>query len=88
MHYKHEAFRFKYDTESLVFVETKIMPWVTYLLYINAFVYYIIVIALPIIFLTECGGGISILAHGIYFAYSLLTVIFEISVVVLIQKKV
>ena len=86
IHDKHEAFRFKYATKELNDLEAK-MNRVTFLLYFNSIVYYVIMFVCPFIFVNECGNGMSRVSHIIYGAYSLWASIMEITTVLWIQKK-
>ena len=51
MDYKHEAFRFKYDTDSLLYIENYTMKWLGPVLFANGFLYYVMVIAPPLVFI-------------------------------------
>lgn len=53
IHDKHEAFRFKYDTESIRKMEKYMMPSVKRQLYLWSVVYYFIVFAAPYIFIQQ-----------------------------------
>ena len=86
MEYKHEAFRFKYDTASLLYLEQHMMNWLGIVLFANGFLYYVMVMAPPIIFSENCEIGINLAAHGIFAAYLLLNIAFEVTVVCLIQR--
>lgn len=88
IHDKHEAFRFKYDTNALNLIENEMMDKLTLLLYINSMVYYIIMFVCPIVFVNECGEGMNIISHIIYLVYSLTTVVIEVAMVIKIQNKV
>lgn len=79
MHAKHEAFRFKYDTQSLADLEENFMGKLGVFLYVNAFVYYIIMFVCPFVFVSqECGGGLHFSSHLIYMLYSVVNAIFEV----------
>ena len=84
MVHKHEAYRFKYDTDSLVYLEQTTMRWVGILLFIAAFLYYVMVLAPPLIFLNECGQGINYISHYVFGTYLLLNIVFEVTVVFII----
>ena len=88
MHYKHEAFRFKYSTEKLDLIENDLMPAVTMWMYINAFVYYLIIIVVPFVFVKPCGKGMKMTAHIIYMVYSFINMIFELGMVMYMQAKI
>ena len=77
LHDKHEAFRFKYDPNSLRMIEKQMNPF-TIVLYVNALIFYIICFACPMIFIRECGHGIHPISHWIYGVYSLVNAIIEI----------
>lgn len=63
------------------------MDKLTMFLYVNSFVYYIIMFVGPVIFRQECGDGMSMISHYIYAVYSVLTIILEVCSVIAIQKK-
>ena len=84
---KHEAFRFKYDTMALNTLEEELMDWMTVAVYFNSLIYYIIMFVAPFFFVNECGEGLSNISHYIYGVYSFFTIIFEIYIVLKIQKK-
>ena len=86
IHDKHEAFRFKYDTEKLNTLEEK-MGKITFLLYLNSFIYYIIMFVCPFVFVNECGFGLSLVSHMIYGLYSISTIVLELAMVLWIQNK-
>ena len=88
IHAKHEAFRFKYDTKCLKEIEDHLMDEMTTSIYINSFIYYIIVFVCPNVLVGECGGGIKTSSHMIYAGYSLVTFIAEIVMVKRIEKKI
>ena len=78
IHDKHEAFRFKYDTKALLIVEDELMDRLEKWLYVNSFIYYIIMFICPLLFMMECGGGIYIASHIIYGVFALYSVLFEV----------
>ena len=88
IHAKHEAFRFKYDSNCLKMVENEIMNKLTVGLYISSITYYIIMFGCPMFFVNECGKSLNMTSHIIYGAYALLNWFFEIMFVVWIQKKI
>jgi hypothetical protein len=88
IHDKHEAFRFKYDTKALNIIEDELMDQMTSLLYLNSFVYYIIMFVCPVVFVEECNGGINMISHYIYVAYSLATIWMEVWCVLKIQGRI
>ena len=88
IHDKHEAFRFKYDTKALNIIEDELMDKMTYLLYLNSFVYYLIMFICPITFVEECGQGFNVVSHYIYVAYSIITIIMEITFVLQIERRI
>ena len=81
IHDKHEAFRFKYDTKSLLIVEDELMERLEVWLYVNSFIYYIIMFIAPFFFMNQCGGGIHYASHIIYGVFALYSIIFEIGIV-------
>ena len=86
IHDKHEAFRFKYDTEKLNQLEEN-MGHITFWLYLNSFIYYVIMFICPFVFVNECGAGINLLSHVVYSMYSISTIVLELAMVFWIQKK-
>ena len=88
IHDKHEAFRFKYDTKALNLIEDELMDGMTYILYLNSFVYYIIMFVCPLTFVEECGGGLNPISHLIYAAYSFVTIILEVALVLRIERRI
>ena len=88
IHAKHEAFRFKYDTKSLKEIEDELMDEITTSIYINSFIYYIIVFVCPNVLVEECGGGIKTSSHLIYAVYSFLTALAEIIIAKRIERKI
>ena len=87
MEAKHEAFRFKYDTEALEIVERDMMKSVGIGLYINSAVYYFIVVVCPMVFVNACGDGLRWASHIIYLTYAFANAIFEVTVVLRIQRR-
>ena len=88
IHDKHEAFRFKYDTKLLnELEEMMINSKVILIMYLNSFIYYIIMFFCPFIFMKECHNGLNFMTHYIYATYSFFSVIMEIVLVYKIQKK-
>ncbi|CAI2367823.1 unnamed protein product [Moneuplotes crassus] len=83
---KEEAFRFRYCPEKLALLEES-MDWITWILYINAALFYFICIFFPIIFAGKCGHGISIWSHLIYTFYAMVNFAFEFFIVVKIQRQ-
>ena len=59
----------------------------TWMLYINAFVYYLIMFVCPFVFINTCGEGINPVSHYIYATYAVSNLIFEIGVVIYIKKN-
>lgn len=88
IHDKHEAFRFKYDTKALNVIEDELMDNMTYLLYANSFIYYLIMFICPITFVNECGEGYNVVSHYIYGVYSIITMIMEVAFVLKIQNRI
>jgi cyanate permease len=66
IHDKHEAFRFKYDTNALLMLEDEMGDKITLFLYVNSAVYYVIMFVCPIIFVEECGQGLSYISHHLW----------------------
>ena len=64
------------------------MPAMTKVLYINSFIYYIIMFICPFFFVNPCGKGMNSTSHIIYLLYSVMTFFFEIFSVLRIQKKI
>lgn len=83
---KVESFRFKYDSQKLIELENS-MDSITWILYINAVLFYFICIFFPIIFAGGCGGGINIWSHIIYTVYAIINFIGEFWIVLKIQKQ-
>mmetsp|Transcript_41316 Transcript_41316/g.47640 ORF Transcript_41316/g.47640 Transcript_41316/m.47640 type:complete len:85 (+) Transcript_41316:131-385(+) len=81
---KVEAFRFKYDPVKLADLENN-MGMITWILYINAVLYYILCIGCPIVFSQGCGSGIHFISHIIYGIYALINFLFELWIVIRIQ---
>jgi hypothetical protein len=73
---KDEAFRFKYCPEKLVELEGN-MNCITWILYINAILYYIICILGPVLAAGECGHGIHYASHITYTIYAVINFIIE-----------
>ena len=82
MDYKHEAFRFKYDTDSLLYIENYTMKWLGPVLFANGFLYYVMVIAPPLVFIDECETGIGFGSHYVFVAYLVMNIILEVTTVV------
>ena len=64
------------------------MDGMTFLVYLNSFIYYIIMFVCPIMFVEECGGGLNLTSHEIYGVYSLVTIIAEVALVLRIQRRI
>jgi hypothetical protein len=88
MDYKHEAFRFKYDTESLLYLEQHTMKWLGPVLFANGFLYYVMVLAPPLLFIQECETGIGHGSHYVFVAYLIMNIILEVTVVLVIQRQI
>lgn len=69
-------------------IEDEVMDEITLILQINSVIYYIIMFVCPVIFVEECGMGLSDTSHFIYVFYSLLTIIMEVFLVLKIQKRI
>ena len=59
-------------------IEVELMDSLTLILYINAFIYYLVVFGCPFLFLKECGEGIDMASHIIYAVYSAINLFIEI----------
>mmetsp|Transcript_40163 Transcript_40163/g.52632 ORF Transcript_40163/g.52632 Transcript_40163/m.52632 type:complete len:95 (-) Transcript_40163:1286-1570(-) len=60
IHAKHEAFRFKYDSESLKLIEKEWMPTVGIVMYTLTIVYFGMMFGFPALFIDgECGVGLE-----------------------------
>jgi hypothetical protein len=88
MHDKHEAFAFKYDTRILLRVENEIMESIGTILYVNAACYYFIAFFCPFYFADQCGEGLHMQTHLIYFTFALASIIIECMIVFWIQTVV
>lgn len=88
IHAKHEAFRFKYDTKALRYIENELMDRLTITLYLNSLIYYVIMFVCPFVFVNECGEGLNEATHLIYAAYSVMTVLAEVAFVLRLQHKI
>jgi len=64
------------------------MDEITTSIYINSFIYYIIVFVAPNILVEECGGGIMTSSHMIYAGYSFIQAIAEVIMVKRIENKI
>jgi hypothetical protein len=62
-------------------IEDELMDNMTYLLYANSFIYYLIMFICPITFVNECGEGYNVVSHYIYGVYSIITMIMEVAFV-------
>ena len=89
IHDKHEAFAFKYDTESLSLVERELMPSIKLQLYLWSILYYTITFFIPFYFTyNDCGKTYKPTLFYIYGGYSALNSIWEIYTVLRIQRYV
>ena len=78
IHDKHEAFRFKYNTNAINNLETKLMPGILKRLYLSSIFYYTIVFILPNFFTkNECGKAFKVELFYIYGVYTLISMILE-----------
>ena len=83
IHDKHEAFRFKYDTEAIRNLELELMPSIKWQLYIWSVIYYFIVFVAPYIFIEhECEKTFEPMLFVLYGLYLLLSSAWEIWVVI------
>jgi hypothetical protein len=62
-------------------IEDEVMDEITLILQINSFIYYFTIVACPVIFVEDCGNGLSNTSHFIYIFYSLLTIVMEVFLV-------
>jgi len=69
-------------------IEDELMDEITTSIYINSFIYYIIVFVSPNVLVEECGGGIKTSSHLIYAVYSFLTALAEIIIAKRIERKI
>ena len=73
IHDKHEAFRFKYNTDSIHRIEKKLMPGIQCQLYVWSAVYYTIMFILPqIAIIHECEKTFEVWLFYVYSAYTVL----------------
>ena len=69
MHAKHEAFRFKYDSKSLMEVEKHSMRGIGFAMYALTFIYFCTMFGLPSFFIEgECGDG---LGNWVFYTYGI-----------------
>jgi hypothetical protein len=64
------------------------MPRIGIIMYVNAFIYYFIVFAVPLYFVEPCGEGLNMMSHYIYAGYSIIAAIFELITVFKIQREI
>lgn len=64
------------------------MDGITKFQYGNSVIYYIIMFVCPVIFINPCGAGLNAMSHYIYGAYTLLTIISEVLIVLQIERKI
>jgi len=89
IHAKHEAFRFKYDSKSLMEVERDQMRFVGVGLYVNTGIYFGIMLGLPALFTKEeCGHGLDAWVFYLYAGQAILTALAELAAVKHIERKV
>ena len=82
IHDKHEAFRFKYDTDAIKKVEENVMPGVKRQLYYWTLIYYFITFVAPYIFIEhECEKTFDYKLFVMYGIYLVGTAIWELYVV-------
>ena len=82
IHDKHEAFRFKYDTNKMRLIEQEIMPSIKVQLYLWSIVYYFMTFAAPYIFIEhECEKTFSIWLFYLFTGYMAASGIWEIYIV-------
>ena len=86
IHAKHEAFRFKYDTEAILRIENTLMKRVRFELYIMSIAYYVMMFILPIVLKDEDKKGYNVVLYLIYGLYFLVSAFIEINTVMKIQK--
>ena len=89
IHAKHEAFRFKYDSESLKLVEKEWMPTVGIVMYTLTFFYFGMMFGFPAIFIKgECGVGLDAWVFYLYIVQAVLTALCEGILVKFIEKTI
>ena len=64
------------------------MDNITWRLYLNSIIYYIIMFVCPFVFVEPCGGGVNPVSHLIYATYAIIQAIFEVHTVIKIQRYV
>lgn len=64
------------------------MDGITKFQYLNSFIYYIIMFVCPVTFINPCGEGLNLMSHYIYGAYTALTIICEVFIVLQIERKI
>ena len=79
IHDKHEAFRFKYDTVAITRIEKLLMPKIKRHLYYWSIIYYLIVLVIPYVAISnECGKTYDAWLYYVYAAYIVLSGIWEV----------
>lgn len=87
IHDKHEAFRFKYDTDAIKRVEKNLMPGIKFQLYCWTIIYYAITFIAPYFFdLQYCGKTYDVTLYFLYGGYTALNSLWEIYTVLKIQR--
>ena len=89
IHAKHEAFRFKYDSESLKVVEKQKMKSIGRAMYFLTFIYFFMMFVFPALFVNgECGDGLGDWVFYLYLVQALGTGLYELIAVKLIEKTI
>ena len=89
IHAKHEAFAFKYDPEVMHFLEENEMKPIRVMMYFWSVMYYFILFGLSFVFKQQyCGGLFYEQLYYCYGAYAILNGIWEVYLVLRIQKKI
>lgn len=89
IHAKHEAFRFKFDADKLMDVEAKSMKAVGIAMYVLTFTYFTMMFLLPSLFIEgECGAGIDNWVYYLYGTQALITSIYEVASVKIIERRI
>ena len=89
LHSKHEAFRFKYDSDVMQDLEKTQMRPIGRMMYFLTVLYFVTMFMVPMVYIKgECGEGIHDWVFYFYGAQALATGLYEICAVISIQKRV
>lgn len=88
LHAKHDAFRFKYDTDVTKRIETQIAAQIRYNLYGQTIFYYGTMFIAPFFFITQKQDGYSYWLYFIFAIQALYSAVYEVISVLRIQKLV